>query len=108
MISNTLKTAAVAAFIGLGAAVARSAPAAADTITTQCFGGDCYRVRCNDLGYDCVRMTYDTYDRDRYYDTTYSADRSRLVCDADGDNCHYVRVPGYYDAFGVWHDANEW
>jgi hypothetical protein len=107
-VSNTLKTTALAALLGIGAAVTAAAPASADTITTRCFGDDCYRVRCDDAGFDCVRYN-PAYDRD-YYDysnyspySDYRVGRTQWVCDSFGDNCHYATVPGYYDAFGVWH-----
>ena len=94
-VSNTLKTAVLAAVIGLGGMAV--CPASADTYTTRCIGDDCYRVRCDDLGVDCVRTSY--YDIDRY-----DAPRhTRMICDEDGDNCHYVSVPGFYDDQGIRH-----
>jgi hypothetical protein len=106
MLSNILKTTALAALLGLGAVATGAAPAAADTVTTHCFGDDCYRVRCDDFGDNCVRISNDTYDYDRLYNSRYARPPStRLVCDSFGDNCHYVNVPGYYDSFGIWHDS---
>lgn len=83
-LSRALKTAAVAAVVGVGFAGAGAAPASADTIRTHCFGDDCYREHCNDFGYDCVNIGY--------YDAhVYRPDHWRYVCDYDGD-CHWARV----------------
>ncbi len=94
-VSNALKTAAVAALLGVGLMGAGVAPASADTVRTQCYGGDCYRVRCNDFGYDCVNIGYE--------EPAYRPFHSRWVCDADGDNCHWARI---YDdrAYRDWDD----
>lgn len=81
--ANLLKSAAVAGVLTLGGLAASVAPASADYVTTRCNGyGDCYRVRCDNDGDDCVRTGYyrsDYYHRDR-----------RWVCDADGDDCHWA------------------
>ncbi len=97
-VSNTLKTAALAAALSLGGIAA--GPASADTYTTRCFGDDCYRVRCDDFGADCVRTSYYDYD---HYVAPVAPRQTRMVCDEYGDNCHYVSVPGYYDDQGIWH-----
>ena len=90
LLSNILKTTAVAAFAGLGVAAVVS-PAAAATYETRCYGDDCYRVRCNDFGYNCVRT-------ESLGDVGYVRYRDRMVCDADGDDCHMVRTRTYdYD-----------
>ena len=68
MFKNTLKTAAMTALLGLGMAGAGGTAASAYTIRTNCDGSDCVRMRCNDLGYDCVRVAdIDRYDYDRPY-----------------------------------------
>ena len=100
--SNLLKGAAVAGLLGLGALGASAVPASADTIETRCSGyGDCYRVRCDDFHEDCVRIGY--YNSG-YYNGYYNNGR-RWVCDADGDDCHWVYYNGYryryYDRPGV-------
>lgn len=86
--SRALKTAAVAALLGVGLAGAGATSASAEIIKTQCFGDDCYRVRCDDWGFDCVRTGY----IDRDYDRGYRAYRSRYICDADGEYCHWTRT----------------
>jgi hypothetical protein len=92
MLSTTLKTAGLAALIGLASMGGASAPAAAATWQTRCYGDDCYRVRCNNFGYDCRRIEY-------LGDVGYVRYRDRMVCDADGDNCHMVRTRIYnYDS----------
>ena len=68
----------------------RRLPASADTIETRCSGyGDCYRVRCDDYHEDCVRMGY-------YNSGYYNNGYRRWVCDADGDDCHWVYDNGYH------------
>jgi len=64
MLAYALKTTAIAALLGLGVAGAVSTGASADTIRTRCYGDDCVRLRCNDLGFDCVRTGY--FDRGDY------------------------------------------
>ncbi|MGD0190593.1 MAG: hypothetical protein ABSD74_07615 [Rhizomicrobium sp.] len=92
-LSNTLKTVAVAGLLGIGLAGAGTTSASADTYRTQCTGDDCYRVRCNDFGYDCVNIGYEVPVARPYH--------SRWICDADGDDCHWARIygddPGDYD-----------
>jgi hypothetical protein len=80
-IPKTVKYAALAALLGLGAAVTASAPASAYIVRTSCFGDDCYRERCNNDGNDCMRISYRDYDRYRYEPTRYT-------CDPGGFNCH--------------------
>lgn len=106
-ISNGLKTATLAALLGLGGLMATAPGAAAHYTTTRCDGdGDhCWRVRCDDDGDDCVRVR--SYYGDRY--RTYDRPRARWVCEDDGDGCHWV-YPRAYDHrahFGIgigWHD----
>ena len=86
-VSKVLKTAAVAALLGVGLAGAGATSASADTIRTRCVGDDCYRVRCNDFGFDCVSISYEA--------PAYRPFRSRYVCDADGDYCHWTRTYDY-------------
>ena len=91
MLSTTLKTGAFAALIGLASMGAASTPAAAHTWQTRCYGDDCYRVRCNDLGYNCVRT-------ESLGGVGYVRYRNRMVCDEDGDDCHMMRTRIYnYD-----------
>jgi hypothetical protein len=90
LLSNILKTTAVAALVGIGVAASASLAAAA-TYETRCYGDDCYRVRCDDFGYACRRM-------ESMGDVGYVRHRDRLMCDADGDDCHWVRARIYdYD-----------
>lgn len=72
MLTNTLKTTALAALLGLGVAGTSGTAASAYTIRTRCYdGGDCVRLQCNDFGYDCFRIGYtERYDYDRPYSRT--------------------------------------
>jgi hypothetical protein len=90
MLRNILKTSTAAALIGLGVVAASATTAAARTYETRCFGDDCYRVRCNDFGYNCVRMEY-------MGPIGYVRHRDRLMCDSDGDDCQWVRTRMYDD-----------
>jgi hypothetical protein len=91
MLSNVLKTAAAAGLFGLAIAGASASTASAATYETRCYGDDCYRVRCNDFGGSCARMEY-------LGDVGYVRHRDRMVCDSDGDECHWVRERIYnYD-----------
>jgi hypothetical protein len=97
-LSNGLKLTALAGLIGLGVCGAAATPAAAATYETRCYGDNCYRMRCNDFGYNCSRIDY-------YGDVAYMRDRDRLMCDEDGDNCHWVRTRVYdYDDFDDFTD----
>ena len=88
--SNLLMGAAVAGLLGLGAVGVSTVPAKADTIQTRCSGyGDCYRVRCDDDGDYCTRLGY-------YNSGYYGNGYRRWVCDADGEDCHWVYYNGYY------------
>jgi hypothetical protein len=112
-VSNTLKMGALAALLSVGAVAASTAPASADTISTRCYGDDCHQVRCNDEGYACVRVPDypEFYSDETDYTTSFDhPDHARMICDSFGDNCHYAvapeyNSPGYYDSYGVWHDA---
>jgi len=97
MLTNILKTGAAAAVIGLAIASATTTPAAARTFETRWYGDDCYRVSCNDFGYNCRRMEY-------LGDVGYARPRDRLMCDADGDNCHWVRTRVYDEDFDDFED----
>jgi hypothetical protein len=91
LLSNLLKTAGAAAVIAIGVGASSSASAA--TTETRCYGGDCYRMVCNDWGYNCRRMDY-------MGRVGYVRPRDRLVCDADGDDCHWMSTRvyrGHYD-----------
>jgi hypothetical protein len=91
LLSNALKTAAFAGLVGIAVAGAGAPPASAATYETRCYGDDCYRVRCNDFGFNCRRIEY-------LGDVGYVRSRDRLVCDEDGDNCHLMRTRTYdYD-----------
>ncbi len=90
LLSNALKTTAIAALFGLAVAGTSAVPVSAATYETRCYGDDCYRVRCNDFGFNCIRMEY-------LGDVDYARTRERLVCDEDGEDCHWVRSRIYYD-----------
>lgn len=67
MLANTLKTTALAALLGLGAAATGGTAASAYTIRTRCENGDCVRLQCNNYGYDCFRIGYTERDYNRPY-----------------------------------------
>ncbi|HUO93283.1 MAG TPA: hypothetical protein VMU22_10190 [Rhizomicrobium sp.] len=96
-ISSILKYAAVAGALGIGAIALGTGTAAARTYT-DCDGGSCVRVHCNDFTGDCWRESaYRDYDRDYNYDHDYynglyggyDTDR-HWACDEDGDDCRWV------------------
>ena len=90
-LSNVFKMTACAALLGVAAFAGSARTASAATYETRCYGDDCYRVRCNNLGFDCERI-------ERLGDVRYIRYRDREVCDEDGDNCHWVRTRIYdYD-----------
>lgn len=99
LLSTPLKLTALAGLIGLGLCGATAAPAAATTYETRCYGDDCYQVRCNDFGYNCSRTEY-------FGEVDYARHRDRLMCDEDGDDCHWVRTRVYrdYDDFDDFSD----
>lgn len=86
-LSRTLKALPVAALLGIGLAGASALPASADTVRTRCYGDDCYRVRCDDWGFDCVNIGYEAPAVRPFH--------SRWVCDANGDDCHWARFYDY-------------
>lgn len=95
MFTNTLKIAAGAGLLALGLA-ASATPAQAYTMQ-RCNDDGCYRVRCDDDGDNCVRISsyYGSsyYVRRSYqpiYDRPYYHVDSRYLCDADGDDCHWT------------------
>lgn len=89
MLLNLLRTTGAAALMAIGVAMSTSASAA--TYETRCYGGDCYRMRCNDWGYNCRRMDF-------LGAVGYSRPRERMMCDADGDDCHWSPARAYrYD-----------
>ena len=95
MLANTLKTAAVAALLGLGVASGSGTAASAYTIQSRCDDEGCVRLQCDNFGDDCVRIGYtehDDYDRPYSYTRTYTYYPPRY----DGEN-------GYFDGYGVFH-----
>lgn len=92
-LSNVMKTTACAALLGVAALAGSARTASAATYETRCYGDDCYRVRCDDFGY-CNRI-------ERLGDVAYIRHRDRLMCNEDGDDCHWVRQRVYeYDNDG--------
>lgn len=93
----------------LAALAATGTSASAHYTTTRCWGDRCSAVRCDDDGDRCYAIR--TYDRDYYgrgyYHGWRGRDRSRWVCDYDGDDCHRVYGRYYRPHVGVtfgWHD----
>lgn len=90
-LSNVMKMTACATLLGVAALAGTARTASAATYETRCYGEDCYRVRCDNFGYDCERMQ-------PLGDVAYIRHRDRLMCDEDGDNCRWVRQRVYeYD-----------
>jgi hypothetical protein len=87
-----LKILAAAALLGVAAAGTASLPARADSIRTNCLGDSCIRVQCDDWGDNCVQVARFVRDRD----DEYAPYRARYVCDAYGDDCHWMHAPVYY------------
>jgi hypothetical protein len=85
-VGNVVRASALAGVIGL--AFAGATPASADTLKTRCYGDDCYRLQCNDFGYDCERVAYLGH-------VGYLRHRDHYVCDSDGENCRLVRTRIY-------------
>ncbi|MBV9330766.1 MAG: hypothetical protein JOZ55_04360 [Alphaproteobacteria bacterium] len=85
--SKFLRSAAVTGVLAVGLMGASALPASADSIQTRCNYGECYRVRCDDWGRDCVRMGY--------YNSDYYRGRRHWVCDYDGEGCHWAYNDGY-------------
>ena len=106
MTRKFLTTAAFAGLMGLGM-MASTGPASAFT-ERHCNSDGCWTVSCDEDGQYCRRVwDRDNYaDRHRYTDTGYVRGNGyydgdswreynrdigrRQVCDADGDNCHWV------------------
>lgn len=95
---TALKTVALAGLLGTGLMLAGTTSASAAYTKTACDNGLCKTIECNDNGEHCITLRY--FHRApyrRYYDTTtyYDSDsddtvRTRhMVCDADGDDCHW-------------------
>ena len=102
MLVNTLKTAALAALLGVAAAGTSGTSASAYTIKTRCFGNDCVRMQCNDYGYDCFRVGYvDRDDYDRAYTRTYTY----YPYSYDFDDGYYGNR-AYYGDYDVDHYRN--
>jgi len=103
-----LLTLAAAGLIGVGAGIALTGSASAQTIEHRCNADGCWNVACYDDG-SCRRV----WDQDRYYrrhysTTSYHEDRAngryigndwvsygpdrhrRWMCDTYGDNCHWM------------------
>lgn len=96
MLANTLKTVAIAALLGLGAASASGTAASAYTMKTRCYGDDCVRLQCNDLGNDCFRVGYtERYDYDRPYRYTTRTYSYYPYDYDDGYYSDYDRYRGY-------------
>lgn len=96
MLANTLKTAALAALLGLGVAGVSGTIASAYTIKTRCYGDDCVRMQCNNFGHDCYRIGY--YDRDDY-DRAYTRSYTYYPYSYDYDD-------GYYRDYDAYHYRN--
>ncbi len=103
--SKTLKSAALAAVMGVGMAAATATPAEADRAYTRCAGDRCWRVVCDWDGDACRRAPlhngwygssyrserryYDS-DRERFYRYHHFDHRSgRWVCDGDSEYCRW-------------------
>ena len=105
---KTLLVLAAAGLIGIGAGLALTGSASAQTVQRHCSAYGCWRVDCFSAG-SCRRV----WDENRYYrrhysETAYDVRRANghydgnrwiehnqdhrrsWVCDEDGDSCHWV------------------
>ncbi|HEY2033397.1 MAG TPA: hypothetical protein VGH02_06880 [Rhizomicrobium sp.] len=108
MQKTILTSVALAGLLGLGAAIGMTNTASAEIVQHRCSADGCWSVRCDNDGDYCQRV----WDEDRYYRRHYSTTgyidrgngyyvgnqwrandqdhRRSWMCDADGDNCHWV------------------
>lgn len=105
MLDKTLKTAAIAALLGLGMVGVSGTSASAYTIKTRCFGDDCVRMQCNDFGYDCFRIG--SFDRDAY-DRTYTRTYTYYPRTYTYYPYSYDYDNGYYRDYDVDHYRNHY
>lgn len=89
----------ISAAAGLVAALSltalSAAPAEASYFTQRCNDNGCYRVRCHDDGYGCVRVSSyrsSGYQAQRYFDPNdaYYPRTAHYRCSADGESCHWT------------------
>jgi hypothetical protein len=98
MPSLTSKLVIGAAVVALGAALSAT-PAEAFYDSQRCNDYGCYRVRCNDDGDRCTRLS--SYSESEYVappvyvpprDAAYAHSAARYLCDADGDDCRWTHI----------------
>ena len=95
MLANTLKTAAMAALLGLGVTGTSSTAASAYTIRTRCDGDACVRMQCDNYGDNCYRTgnyQRDDYDQPYGYSRTYTY----YPYSYDFDEGYYRDYDGYH------------
>ena len=94
---TSTKIGAAAAVVALGLSTFAATPASASYIAQRCNDDGCYRVRCHDDGFGCVRISA-YYDSDyavappRYYlpaDEPYYHSTARYLCSSDGEDCRW-------------------
>ena len=102
LLSRIPKLGAAAGLLALGLTAASVVPANAAYYASRCDSYGCYRVRCHNDGFGCVRVSsYYSSDymvpRDYDMDDPYYHATARYLCDSDGDYCHWTHT--YRDGF---------
>ena len=108
--SKTFLVLAAAGLIGVGAGIALTGSASAETISHRCDADGCWTVSCDNDGGYCRRVwDGDRYSRRHYTASDYSYEhangryvgntwvpydqyqhRRSWACDSDGDNCRWM------------------
>jgi hypothetical protein len=106
-LSRITKLGAATGLLALGLTAASAVPASAAYYASRCDSYGCYRVRCHDDGFGCVRVSsYESSDymvpRDYDYDMDdpYYHATSRYLCNSDGEYCHWTHT--YRDGFDYY------
>lgn len=106
-LTNIAKLGAAAGLLSLGLTAFSATPANAAYYASRCDSYGCYRVRCRDDGFGCVRTsTYYSSDymvpRDNTedMDDPYYHQTARYLCNSDGEYCHWTHT--YRDAFDFY------
>jgi hypothetical protein len=106
LLPRIMKLGAAAGLLALGLTAASAVPANAAYYASRCDSDGCYRVRCHDDGFGCVRVSSyygSDYMAPRDYDDMddpYYHSRARYLCDSDGDYCHWTHT--YRDGYDTY------
>ena len=106
-LTNFAKLGAALGLFTLGPTAFSAARADAASHASRCDSYGCYRVRCHDDGFGCVRTsTYYSSDYtmprndDRDMDAPYYHATARWLCNSDGENCYWTHT--YRDAYDFY------